>query len=324
MNKSKIDINNSEQVQRTIRRARNKMTKRVIRICAVCMLIVFMIISVPDILYAFQHQRIYQAQKQAMLINQFSSPTAVSGFSVDNNSSYNKEILLFYNNVAGRNLSDGNRGEISIEYNLLNGKMNLYYPICGSFMHINRYNGLTDESKQWVDDNNDAALRAMEKNKDTTVALVEVSFAQSYTIDEILKLTQEYDIEINWFAIESGYEGNEPPSNIGMPMQQYYTFGFPAKLYTPDTIFEPKALSQSSTDEYIDALRSNYEWMYENQKLLSNDLWIFEDGVRNAVLNNDLMCYGIQINGPTDEFFELIGQMDIAYINISDLKLWYW
>ena len=328
MDNSTTQLKNKEQIKRAIKKTRRKMTLRIVRIFILCMAAIFIIINIPSVLYAAQANRITEAQKAAMLVHQFSTPNRIAGYSVDiNRYSYNKEISLFYNNTVGKNPHAGHNGDIKIDYSLLTRKLNIYYPISGSYMHNSRYENLEDKYKQMIDDNNATALRALEKNKDNTVALVDLSLNSSYSIDEILKLVDNYDIEINWFAIECGYEGDAPPSNIGMPSQQYYTFGFPRELYTPDTIFEPTALDKKNSQEYIEEVLTNIEWLKDNNKLIannSNSVWLIEDKVYDYLQSNPIRCYGIQINGPTEEIYELVKDIDYNYINIVDIGYWYW
>ena len=328
MDEIKMDSYNSEQVKRVLKKTRNKMTLKIIRIFALCMGVIILFAQIPNILYYSQLNRITDAQRFAMLCNEFSTTNKISGYSVnlEKGISFDRVIKLYYrDNIAGRNIRSGEQKEISVDYNLLKRKLSMYYPIDGSFMHYDRFQSLEPIYQQEIIKDNASALVSLEKNKDNTVTLADLSFQRSFSMDEVMQLTEGLDVEINWYAIDTGHEKLSPPSNIGMPAQQYYLWGFPSKLYTPEKIFDPVTLNKDKVQEHLSAVLDELKWMMDNSNLADkNRLWYLDNKLYDYLVENGFQCYGIQVNGPTDQIYELIQRVDYQYINILKIDLWYW
>ncbi|MDF2906259.1 MAG: hypothetical protein K0R34_1580 [Herbinix sp.] len=328
MDEIKTELYDSEQIKRVMKKTRNKMTMRIIRVFAICMAIVILLINTPNYLYYMQTNRITDAQKFMMLCNEFTTTNQISGFSVEFNNglSFDRRISLYYReNVAGRNIASREQKDTSIDYNLLKRKLSMYYPINGTFMHHDRFQSLEAQYQQRITEDNVRAITAIKKNKDNTVSLLDLSFQRSYSMEEVIQLTDGLDLDINWFAIETGFEKLSPPSYIGMPAQQYYLWGFPKELYTPEGIFEPISLEEDNVEEHLKAVLSELKWMEDHSSLVDdNRLWFLDENIYDYLSETGFRCYGIQVNGPTDQIDELIQRVEYQYINILKMDLWYW
>lgn len=328
MNEMKSELYNNEQIKRTMKKTRNKMTLLIIRIFALCMGVVILFANAPNFLYYLQQSRINDAQKLSMLCYEFTTTDKISGYSVnyDNGFSFDRQIKLYYrDNVAGSSGFSGDFKDISLDYNLLKRKLLMYYPINGTFMHPDRFKNIEASYQQSLMEDNARAMKALEKNRDNSVTLLDLSFTKSYTMEEVMLLKAGLDLEINWFAIETGYEKLSPPSNMGMPKQQYYLWGFPSKLYTPENIFEPISLDPNNINDHLKSVLEELNWVDEHAYLFDKEsMWFTDKDIYKHLNESGFQCYGIQVNGPTDQIYELIQRVEYQYINIQKMDLWYW
>ncbi len=327
MSKDESNINHNDLVKITMKKARQKMTIRIIRIVAACFLLIILAVNVPNILHIFQMDRMYESQKMAMLTLEYATPNGIVGYSMNNSElfSFERGINIYYRNYAGHNIAASDQEELRVNYNLLSGKIDMYAPIAGPFLHPDRYNSLEKEYQTSVDENTERVVRSLVKNKDSTVTLLNITFDKTYSIEEVMALTNEYDVEINWFAIETGFEGNDPPSHIGLPAQQYYTWGIPARIYRPENIFNPDDISDSLVAEQILHAMLDMKWMKANKDLVKADrVWFLNEDIESYFNDHGVKCYGIQVNGPTDQVYEMIQKIDYEYLDIEEMSIWFW
>ena len=324
---------NKKHISEVLKKTSRKMTLRIVRICILCLSVLVLLISLPYTLQTFQSGRIGDAQKLSMLHYQFSSPLRVVGFGNQllPPLSVKAPLHLYARTVVGKNPLSGDQQTTEFYYNVLTGKVRIDYPIWPSFMHTIRYKQIEEKYKQELQNQSKTALKVLEKNKDTTVALMDISFPRTYSLEEIADSVRGLDLEVEWLAIETGLEDRHPSERMGMPAQQFFKWGIPAKLYTPESIFDPQTLNLDNPKEYLRKVMEQLNWAKAHSKLLAKSnldvLGFNTDSVISAadyLQTNGFKCYGLRINGPTDQLLQLAQRQDYLMINIAGIDVWYW
>lgn len=324
MNKT-LEVN--ENLKKAMQKTKRKMTLRIIKIFIVCLAIVMLIINIPNLLYFTQHARINEAQKVMMLTHQLSSNQNVVGYSesINKNLSLNREISLYTRNVVGHNYSDSEQINITVPYNLISRKLDLYYPLMSSFMHQSKFDLLEEKYKQQIIADNNRYLESLEKNRDTTVSRVDITFPISYSIEEVYEFIGDFDIEIQWFAIETGYESSDPPDYMSMPLQQYCQFGIPSAFYTPDTIFDPIIIQKDNIQAHIELVFETLGWLQAHDDLFYKErFWFMNENLEEKLKSDGMMCYGITVNAPTDQIVLLLKTIEYNHLNLQGMTFWNW
>lgn len=328
----KNEISNNNQVNDILKKTSRKMTLRIVRICIQCLLIFVFIVNSPYLLQYFQSNRIQAAQQLSMLYQQFSSPANIVGYSTEKLTPFSTKVQLglYSRETVGKNLLAGEQLELKSNYNLISGKIKVYYPIIPSFMHIVRYEQIEEKYKSDIERNNQIAMNVLERNRDTTVALMDISFPRTYTINEIASLIDGLDLEVEWLAIETGLEDRHP-SNMGMPAQQFFKWGIPTKLYTPNTIFNPVTLEFKKSKAYLEYVIEQLFWAEKHSNLLAksnlsstgfNEADVISIG--HYLEEKGFNSYGLRVNGPSDQLLLLAQRQAYLKIDIVKIDVWYW
>ncbi len=315
-----------------MKKTSRRMTLRIMRIYILCFVAIIIVINLPQVLYSLQGNRVIDAMRLNMLYSQFIRPDRVIGYSNESLSflSTKTPLTIISRQVVGKNPFSGEQLEIGSPYNVLTGKITISYPIVGTFLHSSRYKEIDEKNRQFIMKENRTSEIVLEKNKDSTVALVDISFLKGHTLGEIADLLEGLDVEVEWLAIETGLEDSKS-ARLGMPSQQFFLWGIPSRLYTPDTIFDPMELDLKNPSAYLDKLFAELEWAKEHKYLLTkNNLTQFglkEDTVitmGDYLKEKGILCYGLRVNGPSDQLLLLAQKQEYLRLNFVKLDFWYW
>ena len=316
--------NNNELVTKTLARAKRKMTLKIIKIVLVCFLVLMFLLSMPRILQMTQRGRIEIARNEVIMIEQFMNPMKVKGYSTQIGSNgFKLPIKLFLLSDVGNGSITKVTTEKECNYNLLSGKLEYHYPYGSLFLHQNSYNEFDRKYQGYINDRIAVNIKTLNKNKGNTVSLINISFMESIELKKLFSNLEYYDLEINFYAVETGYE-NSKPENIWFGSQQHYTFGIPSELVNVENIFSPIRLSETSLDEYLDLVSDTYAATIEDQKLIKGDKTLLNNDILQLLNNKELMVYGVQLNGPTSELLRFIEDYEVLSIEIQGMDFWSW
>ncbi len=162
-----------------------------------------------------------------------------------------------------------------------------------------------------------------------TVAEMSVSFRQTYSLDQVRAMLEDYDLEITWYAVDTGIESKdirgehpEPLSAFkgvwGLPylsrnmLQQYQQFDFSEYNFLLEKYF-------------LDSMQH----LVENEKIARRLYRGNPDELRlaeryNYIQENGIQVYGVVLTGPTKELLKLKELENIHFPALGEIQLWNW
>jgi len=222
-------------------------------------------------------------------------------------------------------------GDVDIKFLLglpSNNGVNLFYNNGNMFCHPNEQY-VSDEFTNWD---------RLEKLPEGTVAETYISFDKFYETDEVLKKFIDRDVDLLWFAVDTGKDKEYIHNAIGFP---YYPIWHhddwilgnrtveKGKFFTRvvcESRSSPTVDSYGSADlrneNFIKTLKlvNEYESMakkitFKIRNVQEKIDYIDENGVK---------LYGIVITGPSKEILKLKNEEWVRGINIEEVRLWNW
>lgn len=161
-----------------------------------------------------------------------------------------------------------------------------------------------------------------------TVAELAISFKELHSIQEVMAMLAEYDLEILWYAVSTGQEGQKNNRESLRPMSTFDgVWGF-AHMSTNLLNFSAPISSQDSAirEEYF---MNNMEFLLNNESLAKklyrgnpNELLLQK---RFAYLQeNGIQVYGLVVTGPSKELLKLKELEGVHSPAVGDVQLWNW
>ncbi|MEH7503700.1 anti-sigma factor [Neobacillus drentensis] len=157
----------------------------------------------------------------------------------------------------------------------------------------------------------------LKKLPDGTVAEVYVSLNKLMKPED-LKISLPKNMELRWFAVDTGMEIKQEDSG-GVPITP---LGYPAQ-YDPTTWSPFKTNGESNEEVFLDIL-----------KLLKKNETVAEKVARAKSLSigsrlayieqHGIKVYGAVITGPTEELRKLQDMKEIRAMKVGEMKLWNW
>ncbi len=143
-----------------------------------------------------------------------------------------------------------------------------------------------------------------------TVAELGLSFWEPYTIDEVIELFSDFDIEITWYAIATGLELSEEEDRLAPLTAFRGVWGF----------------SGSEREEYF---IESMKFLVENQKI-ANQIYrgapskLRLDERLEYLHENGVKAYGVVVTGPSKELLKLKGLEAVYSPALGEYRLWNW
>lgn len=236
---------------------------------------------------------------------------------------YTQSFSVYTSEVTGKKFKE--QTEIKISPNIITGSFESIAPAVSQYIHPN-----IEPSKGYGEEYTlEKANNILIKNKDNTVATIRVSLQNVKALEEIKNILMDYDVEVQWLAVECGDEEIEP-KNMSAGQNQYVQWGIPGTLASS----KDSSLSFISIEDinYNKAIMGELKWLDENKKLIKADKGLLKyNGIDNSVggkaayiIDNGIKIYGLKITGPTSELLELQKELDIRFIEVLDMDFYYW
>ncbi|WP_033828765.1 anti-sigma factor [Bacillus andreraoultii] len=170
---------------------------------------------------------------------------------------------------------------------------------------------------------------ALDKLPEGTVSELAISFDNLYDIDQINKMMSDYDIDVTWFAVDTG--GSNMPTLDNFPFtsavtgiwgfSQYTLLEFSGETGSDRTL-------ENRQEDYEKAFKNMLTFLNDNEKYVQNYLWDLNRGdfqkMRHYVDKNGLKCYGVVVTGPTKELLKFRDNKQITYASLGEVDFWNW
>lgn len=170
---------------------------------------------------------------------------------------------------------------------------------------------------------------ALDTLPEGTVAELSLSFLKTYSIEEVMEMLRDYDLEITWYAVDTGLEKNQRHREHPEPLS-----AFRGAWGTPHQSRNMLAhYTQISSEEYSGVLE---EYFLESMKYLLEHEGLTQKLYRGNpkelhlqerykyIQANGIQVYGVVVTGPTKELLLLQELESIHSPALGEIQLWNW
>ncbi|SNS29225.1 Sigma factor regulator N-terminal [Anaerovirgula multivorans] len=176
-----------------------------------------------------------------------------------------------------------------------------------------------------------AAWNTLEILPEGTVSELAVSFDKSYSLEEAYNIFGEYDLDLLWFAVDTGVE-----TDLGRGEFISVTgglLGFPH--FAHSLVYEPESPGNHSMKVYGDEDKKTTAFIRGLEFLVENEAWAQKAyrGNRNHLMlqerldyvtKNGVKIYGVVVTGPTKELLSLKEVEEIRFPVVGEVDWWNW
>ncbi|MFF2885922.1 anti sigma factor C-terminal domain-containing protein [Paenibacillus sp. NPDC057967] len=216
-----------------------------------------------------------------------------------------------------------------MRFNLLNVKREWFgggYQSNLYFAYPETPGSLTDEDRQYERDRDNDVWKALEMLPEGTVSELAVSLDAAYSLEEIYAMFQTYDMDIVWYAFDTGLEQDSARQGNflsgwsgelwGMSsdlMLRYASYSSGLKVWGDGPAKEQAFLRG------LQELQKNERWVrklvHADPKLQKRIEYVSEHGARS---------YGLIVTGPTKELLKLRENVHITRPALGETDWWNW
>lgn len=268
--------------------------------------------------------RAHNAIRVSSMMTEMTMPNIIPGSGGSNiKSFFRMESSYELRKQVGREIQSIGTLETNMLFNLMNvvrnwngGSLDLKL----YFVYPEKQGGLENENT-WSN---------LEILPEGTVSELAVSFDQSYSLDEVYQLFSGYDVELLWFAVNTGVESVLRNTHISTINGLW---GFPhfgnSLIYEPDNTgsytLKVEGDSEKKAAAFIGALEFLIEheaWAQKSYRGNTKELLLQER--LNYVKENGVKVYGAVVTGPTKELLRLKEVEEIRFPVLGEVTWWNW
>ncbi|WP_031513015.1 anti-sigma factor [Desulfofalx alkaliphila] len=233
----------------------------------------------------------------------------------------NLQINMFFNRLSvQRNWTD----------EALDVKMHFLYP-----NDKDKLTGNNEESPVKKSLQPDAgAWKTLDILPEGTVAELAVSFDTSYSLDELYQILSGYDLQLLWFAVDTGVEAELRNESRGyVSAGDGILWGFPnhsnSLIYEPDSPGNYSLILDGDSAKKTAAFIEAMEFLIEHEKWAAraHRRWGYDLQLKKRldyVQENGLRVYGAVVTGPTKELLKLKEVDEVKFSALGEVALWNW
>lgn len=196
------------------------------------------------------------------------------------------------------------------------------------------FNYPNDLENKWMD----SEWERFEKLPEGTVSEVYLSLDKFYETDEILKKFIDKDVDLLWFAVDTGNEEKMITNPIGFPEAPiWHSDDYILESREEKGNFFVKVVSESSSAPTVERYGSG---KVRNENFIKTLKFIKKyDSIASEVApfktrniqekidyiqKNGVKIYGMVITGPTKELLKLKEEKWISGMEVGEVRLWNW
>jgi hypothetical protein len=215
---------------------------------------------------------------------------------------YHGKMILNYLNGISKEWVDG-RYDLSLIF---------HYPL--GFL-----NGAYEENLE-VYRLGDETWEALNKLPEGTVSEIAVSLDGVYTFDEVKGLFKDYDIDIVWYAIDTGTARDNDTIDVSIGEDLWGIHEYAWYKLLGDNV------ADKATKE--DAFKKGLAFLAEHATWAKRVIWDFDQESIKEMLDyvdeHGVKCYGVVLTGPTKELAKLADNEHITYAALGEVDFWNW
>lgn len=274
-----------------------------------------------------------KAEKASLVVKtatQMTMPNVyVGGLSLSSNVFFNMEMegelrkeLGNENKAIGKlngkllfNLLDVNRDWLDGQYNV-----KLF------FQHPEFVKKQAASEQQFYKENLNETWETLNILPEGTVSEMAISFDNLYKIDDIYEILSAYDLNIHWYAIDTGTESQNDSPYLSA------TSGIMGIHEASVFEFEKDGGSiqlRGEGEKREEVFKKGLRLLKDNKKMVNRYIWSIEengslDEMYNYVNKNGVKTYGVVVSGPTKVLLKMQGNEHIIYTALGEVDFWNW
>ncbi|UCZ51604.1 anti-sigma factor [Bacillus shivajii] len=195
------------------------------------------------------------------------------------------------------------------------------------FLHPENVETQPTSEQNFYREHLDETWEALDYLPEGTVSELAITFDQLYDIDEVCTILNGYDLEIPWYAIDTGYEhsGDRSPylsANNGVwGLHEAAIFDFSRGGGSVSV--------RGDGDVRAGVFKTGLQFLADNESLAKQYIWRIDREVSikeryEYVVENGVKTYGVVVTGPTKELLQLQENEQIIYATLGEVDFWNW
>ena len=197
------------------------------------------------------------------------------------------------------------------------------------FLHPQFVANQPEAEQEFYERTKNETWRTLDILPEGTVSEVALTFDRLYDIDEVYSLLHGYDLEIPWYAIDTGTE--KEGDSYGSP---YLSAGNGIWGIHEGSIFDFKRGGGSiqvrgDGDEREEAFKTGLRFLADHENMVKQYVWDVDrhhslEERYDYVEENGVKTYGVVVTGPTKELLRLQEHENIIYATVGEVDYWNW
>jgi hypothetical protein len=142
-------------------------------------------------------------------------------------------------------------------------------------------------------------------------------------------LLHGYDLDIVWYAIDTGTEGEGDPYHSPYLSASTDIWGFHEHAIFDFIRGEVSIATRGDDHKRAEAFKTGLKFLAENKKLVDRYIWYYNNDTSieeryNYVEENGVKTYGVVVTDPTKELLTLSENHSIIYSTLGEVDFWNW
>lgn len=159
-----------------------------------------------------------------------------------------------------------------------------------------------------------------------TVSELAITFDGLYEIDDVYQLLEGYDLDIVWYAIDTGVEQEREEYRSPYFSASNGIWGFHERAVFDFPQHGNSIMERGDGQKRAEIFKTSLHFLVENSKLAKKYIWTeqsFEE-VYKYVEENGVKTYGVVVTGPSKELLRLQQNESIIYATMGEVDFWNW
>ncbi len=198
------------------------------------------------------------------------------------------------------------------------------------FYHPAQLTGWGEQGSRYILQNQSAPTwEALEMLPEGTVAELALSFTQVYSIEQVMKMLENYDLDITWFAVSTGLEADSSAKGDRQtPLMSFQGVWGMAEMSSL-MLSHHSPISDNDSRIREEFFLQSMEYLVKNEKLAKKIYRGPSDELRltdryQYLKEHGVQVYGVVVTGPTKELLQLKQLETVHSPALGEVQLWNW
>ncbi|WP_342463039.1 anti sigma factor C-terminal domain-containing protein [Ureibacillus sp. FSL K6-8385] len=192
------------------------------------------------------------------------------------------------------------------------------------FLHPQVFASQQEEEKESYRRGANETWEALKMLPEGTVSELAVSLDDVYSFDEMYQILKDYDVEIVWYAVDTGTEEERDSHLLSMGETLWGIHEYALHSLVEEDVYQEKG------DGHIreKAFKNGLALLAEHERWAEKVIWNYDEtsikDIQKYVDEHGVKCYGAVLTGPTKELLKLAGNEHVIYAALGEVDFWNW